>query len=340
MQKNSQNSASFEERLADAIDDDSLIAPGSMVLVGVSGGADSVALLHAMSSLAKRGADFKITVAHLDHSLREASAADATFVAELAEKLGWPGIVQRLDVAGLAEKLGQGTEQAARVARLDFFAESAARCNASAVALAHHADDNVETILFRILRGTALRGLVGMLPIRKFDSGLTIIRPMLNFHQAEILEYCKRQNLTWRNDHTNDENDYRRNFIRNELLPSIRDRINPKVEDALLRLASQAGMVEGFLTSQARQLLADSVSHADAERILIDVNMISAADPAVRMTAYRLALQDLRAPQRDIGSEHLAAIDMLLSGSGRVVNLPGDFSVRREPSQLLIMRAL
>lgn len=338
MKKNSQNPESFEQRLADAIDEEHLIPCGASVLLGVSGGVDSVALLHAMHSLMRRGGDFKITVAHLDHCLREASAGDASFVADLAEKLDVKCIIQRRDVAELGEQLGEGLEHAGRVARFDFFREAAKRCGASIVALAHHADDNVETILFRILRGTALRGLAGILPSRDLQPGLKIIRPMLKFHRTEIVEYCRGQNLNWREDHTNDESFYRRNFIRNELLPLIRGRINPRVDEALLRLGSLGGQVEELLTTQGRKILEDSISHRDAERILIDVNMISTAESIVRKTAYRLALQDLDAPQRNLTGEHLASIDRLLTGSDRVVNLPGQFSARREPSQLLLMR--
>lgn len=338
MEKNLQNSESFEERLANAIDDEHLIPSGSSVLLGVSGGADSIALLHAMHCLTKRGSDFTITIAHLDHSLREKSPSDAKFVADLAEKLDVKCIIQRQDVAELAEQLGQGIEQAARVARYDFFGVAAESCGASTVALAHHANDNVETILFRIIRGTAWRGLAGISSTRYLQPGLKIIRPMLRFHKSEILDYCRLENLNWREDHTNDENLHRRNFIRNELLPLIRDHLNPKVDEALLRLGSLAGETEEFLTAQARQVLENSVSHAEAGRILIDVNMISAAEPAVRKTAYRLALQDISLPQRDLTAEHLASIDLLLTGSGRIVNLPGQFSARREPSQLLLMR--
>ena len=338
MKKESLNPDSFEQRLADAIDEGHLVPRGSSVLLGVSGGADSVALLHALHCLVRRGGDFTITIAHLDHCLREESADDAAFVADFAEKLGVKCILQRRNVAGLADQLGEGVEHAARVARFDFFREAAKSCSASTVALAHHADDNVETILFRILRGTALRGLAGILPSRDLQPGLKIIRPMLKFYKSEILEYCKLQNLNWRKDHTNDESLYRRNFIRNELLPLIRDRINPKVDEALLRLGSLAGQTEEFLTTQARKVLEDSISHTNAGRILIDVKMISAAEPTVRMTAYRLALQDLDLPQRDLTADHLISIDMLLTGSGRVVNLPGQFSARREPSQLLLMR--
>ncbi len=331
-----ENPEDFEQRLADVIDEAQLIPSGSTVLVGVSGGADSVAMLHAMHCLSRRGGDFELVVGHLDHSLREESPGDAQFVADLAGRLGLECIVECRDVSAIAADLGEGLEDAARQVRYEFFRKTAKLIQAKTVAVAHHADDNVETILFRILRGTGLRGLTGMAVSRSLSPDIEIIRPMLSMRRAEIIEYCQRRNLQWREDHTNADIVYRRNFIRNELLPSIRERINSQTEEALLRLGSIAGKAEEFLRGRAQQVLQDSVVHSEPGRVLIDVKMISAAEPIVRTTAIRLALEQVDMPLRGLSTEHLLAIDAMLSGEGKVVNLPNGFSARREKSHIII----
>jgi tRNA(Ile)-lysidine synthase len=171
----------FEQRLAEAIDVGELLSAGASVLVGVSGGTDSIALLHGLKRLAGQPARaYRLVVGHLDHTLRADSAGDADFVAAQADALGLECIRRQCDVTALAQQQGQGVEQAARMARYRFFREAALACRAQVVAVAHQADDNVETILFRLFRGTALRGLAGMADKRPLpESGIMLVRPML-----------------------------------------------------------------------------------------------------------------------------------------------------------------
>ena len=363
--------------MAAAIDAGDLLRPAARVLVGVSGGMDSVVLLHALAAVANEpGRAYSLIVAHLDHSLRESSAADAEFVKGLAETYRLPCVIERADVHALARRRGQGVEQAARMARYDFFARAAHEQHADAVAAAHHADDNVETILFRILRGTAMRGLRGMEAKREFrisdfrfqikekvqpeeaGSGkqaagrqsihnpqsairnIFLVRPLLGFYRDEIQSYAQAAGLSWREDHTNDDVRYRRNFLRHELLPLVREKLNDQADAAILRLGELAAQTEVFLTRQAERRLAESVSHEDAEKILLDVTMF-APDPGdeteviLRTTVYRLILDRLGMPQRDMTAEHLAAIDALLRAASGVVNLPDGVIVRREKRHLL-----
>jgi len=339
-------SPALERTLARAIDAEALLQPGRRVLVGVSGGADSVALLHGLCALAGQvNRRYELIVAHLDHALRTESAEDARFVANLADRLGLECILARADVAARARQDGQGTEHAARMERYEFFARSTARCEASAVALAHHADDNVETILFRILRGTGLRGLAGMQAKRELPSsgGAVLVRPMLHLRRAEILDYCHAVKLSWREDHTNADSAYRRNFLRQELLPLVRRRVNDQADEAILRLAGHARLAEAYLTRQAEMLLAKSVAHEDAERILLDAAVLapSGPDPAeaiLRTTAYRITLERLGLGERNLTAEHLAAVDSLLDSVGGAVNLPQGFYARRERGHLLFVR--
>ena len=169
------------ESVARFIDARRLIEPAGGVVVAVSGGCDSVALLAVLRELADRpGCKWQLTVAHLNHGLRKEADADAEFVAELADKWHMACVVERVDVAAEARRTGRGIEEAGRSLRYDFLSATAAKLAAACVAVGHHADDNVETVLSRILRGTHLRGLAGMPAIRKLQGcDIMLIRPLL-----------------------------------------------------------------------------------------------------------------------------------------------------------------
>lgn len=330
----------FESALAVRIDDGSLLSRGQTVVTAVSGGRDSVALLHALARLAEQpNRAYRVLVAHLDHGLRAESVDEADFVRALAEELRLPFHGERVDVSGMATALGEGTEHAAREARYEFLARTARAQGAGAVALAHHADDNVETILFRALRGTGLRGLAGMPAHRPIDGArpvVRLVRPMLSLPRTTVEGYCRRRSLRWRDDPSNEQSVYRRNFLRNELLPTIRAELNPKVDEALLRLAEFAGRADDLVRTQAERLLRRAtVKHGSGGRVLSPGKLL-AADAILRTTAIRLALEHLGVPQRDLSAERIADIEQLLSADGGAVNLPGGFVARRDRSGVCI----
>jgi len=271
------------------------------VIVGVSGGPDSVALLHAMAALAAKDLAIAPVVAHLHHGLRSAADADQAFVEDLARKLALDCEVGRADVRGEAAQQGIGIEEAARLARRRFLADVARRRGARRVALAHQADDRVETVLFHILRGTGIEGLAALGPrsalapeapwpptmmrhsVEKtpfFPSHLAregrvrgslapcrqpsltpspspaegrgeppieIIRPLIELRRADILAYLEAAGLEYREDESNQTSAYTRNRLRRLLLPAMREGFNPKVDEAILRLAQQAEGVREVL---------------------------------------------------------------------------------------------
>jgi tRNA(Ile)-lysidine synthase len=335
-----QDNLSLAGRVAVCIDQAELLGAGEAVVVAVSGGLDSVVLLDVLASLAgQAGRGYRLTVAHLDHWLREGSSDDAAFVTEQAGRYGLACDVEAVDVAALAERLGEGTEHAARSARYEFLARVAAARNASAVAVGHHADDQVETILFRLFRGTALRGLAGMARSRPMGEagGVRLIRPLLDFPRAELDAYARSRGLTWREDPSNASSDHSRNVIRHELLPLVREQLNPAADEAVLRLAARADAVERFVSAEARAWLERSVSLRADDRILLDAGVLAAADEAVRTAAVYLALEELGIGLRDLSAEHLRAIDALLVESAGAVNLPCGFRAVRRGSQLLLL---
>jgi len=223
------------------------------VVVGVSGGPDSVALVHVLDRLARDGRlAIAPVIAHLHHGLRGPEAdRDAALVADLADRLALPYHVERADIPAEAAARGVGVEEAGRDARRRFFRETARQYGARAVALGHHGGDRVETILFHILRGTGIDGLAALGPRAPLapQEGIAIVRPLVHpsINREIVLAYLERTGLAWREDATNADTDYTRNRLRHEVLPLLARAVNPAVEEALFRLADQAEAAQAVL---------------------------------------------------------------------------------------------
>ncbi len=223
------------------------------VVVGVSGGPDSIALLDALCRLAEAGRlAVAPVVAHLHHGLRGAEAdRDAAHVAETARRLGLPCHLGRADVRAEADRAGLGLEEAGRRARRRFLLETARRAGARRVALGHHADDRVETILFHICRGTGIEGLASLGPRAPLqpETGIEVVRPLMHpdLGRAEVLAYLRSRGIGWREDASNRTADHTRNRIRHQVLPMLEEAVHPAVRKALLRLAHQAEAARAVL---------------------------------------------------------------------------------------------
>ncbi|MBI5397505.1 MAG: tRNA lysidine(34) synthetase TilS [Verrucomicrobia bacterium] len=229
-----------------------LLARGEAVLVGVSGGPDSVALLDALAALAPEFG-WRLRVAHFNHHLRgRASDADERFVRGLAEDYGLPVSVGGGDVRAFAAKQKLSIEDAARRMRHGFFAEVAATCGIRKLALGHTADDQVETLLQRLLRGAGTHGLAAMHWSNRLGE-LTVVRPMLGVWKAEALDYLKQRGLKFRRDHTNRDTTFQRNRIRHKLLPLLEREFNPAVKAVLHQTAEMLAAEDEWLEAQAVQ---------------------------------------------------------------------------------------
>jgi tRNA(Ile)-lysidine synthase len=257
----------FEARLAAAW------PPGEWadvtVVLAVSGGADSVALLRAMTAL-KAAGEGRLVAAHLNHRLRGTqSDEDEAFVVELCRRLQVACEAGRLGPDELPAAPRAGLEAAARKARYRFLAEVASRRGARFVATAHTADDQAETILHRIIRGTGIRGLSGMARSRPLGPA-TLCRPMLAIRRGEVLAYLEGLGQAHRPDATNEDSRFTRNRIRNELLPRLAARYNPSVVDALLRLGRLAGDVQRVVDESVETMLAERVTREGTAGVRID----------------------------------------------------------------------
>lgn len=323
----------FHKRLFDAID--GLIPSGSGLVCAVSGGMDSMALLHGLLAVNEiRERRWKFHAAHLDHLLRAESVSDAQFVRDQAAQLHVECTVTVADVAVEARAQGESLEQAARRIRYLFLQETAQKVGAAFVAVGHHADDQAETILHRLVRGTGLRGLAGMPAVRPIHEGSTIqlVRPLLGFSRAELATYVEQEQIDFRHDATNDDaGAATRNRIRHDVLPLLRDGVNPDVTFALLRLAEQARRADEAIRAMASQALGHLRVEERGSSVIISARSLAALPPALQSEIVVTMLERLRVARRELGFERIESVLELFDGDGRrrTIELPGGARVIR-----------
>jgi tRNA(Ile)-lysidine synthase len=300
------------------------------VVLGVSGGADSVAMLRAMASLkTDRGGRGQLYIAHLNHGLRGSAAdGDETWLRMLCERLELPLEIAQTDVAAIAEKQGDGWEAAARTVRYDFLRAVAERIGARFVATAHTANDQVETLLHRILRGTGIDGLAGILKARPLTPSIALVRPMLDLRRHDVLEYLAAIGQDYRTDATNQDMQWTRNRLRHEILPLLRERFNSQVDAALLRLAVQAGEARQVVAEIA-VTLAEKCADVRFTRVKIDYDMLKGQPTIVVREVFKLAWRQARWPEQSMGFDEWQQLAVLASGdSSQTLNLPGNIRAR------------
>jgi tRNA(Ile)-lysidine synthase len=285
------------------------------VLLGVSGGPDSVALLRAIHALRPSGPG-RVIVAHFNHRLRGAeSDADERFVAETAFRLGYCFDCGHGPPDGIQSAGGDGFEASARRARYRYLARAAGRFGARYVAVAHTADDQVETILHRILRGTGVKGLAGMPRARPLTSATTLIRPLLGFRREDLRCYLDDLGQSYRNDTSNSDCDRTRNRIRHELLPELATRYNPYVVDAILRLGTVAGEMQTLIDAMVEQLAARAVQSGAEHEIRIDLRRLEGESSYLTRELFAWIWRDRGWPLRDMGFQQWDLLARLASSS-------------------------
>lgn len=316
-----------------------MIPGGSKVLVAVSGGQDSCALLHALATL-RDELGISLHAAHLNHSFRGAEAeADAVFVRDFAESMGIECTIKRQDVPGMARRLHLSAQEAGRRARRAFLGCVANSVGANIIALGHTQDDQVETILLNILRGTGTDGLRGMAAISE-----RYVRPFLAVTRAETAAYCARHGIAFREDISNLSLAYLRNRLRTELLPELETYYNPEVRQALLRLAEIAGEEVKYLEQQARTAF-DAVRVGEpVDYVKLSTAAVAALPLALRRRVIRRAIEAVRGGLEDVTFRDIErVVSTLQDGSAlqRCVEftLPsGEVHVRIEAENLAVFR--
>ncbi len=297
---------------------------GARLAVAVSGGPDSLALLHALNAL-KRDLRLDLVAAHLNHGLRPESAReDAAFVRAFAESIGVPVRVGAADADAFRRERRLSLEDAARRLRYEFLAEVAAETGADAIALGHTADDQAETVLMRILRGTGLDGLGAMSPLSAATWAgrrVNLFRPLLGVYKSETVAYCADNRLTSRVDATNFSPLMTRNRARMELLPAM-ETYNPAAKSALNRLAKSARLDMSFIRQHA-ELAAMSVMKREADGASLDRAAFAELHPAIQRHLLRFAAESVAGDRADLSEAHIEAMLAVMRGpAGRGIDLP------------------
>ncbi|MDA8428357.1 MAG: tRNA lysidine(34) synthetase TilS [Geobacteraceae bacterium] len=293
--------SSLATRITGTVHEQQLFSPGDTLIIGLSGGADSSALLDLLADLP--GIPLRLVAAHLNHCLRGAeSDLDEEFCRSLAERYQIPFESRRIDVKAMAGRSCLNLEDAGRRARVAFFDELRTAWQASAVALAHHADDQAETVLMRLLRGSGMPGLAGI----SYRNERGYVRPLLNVTRVEIETYLTERGLVWREDGSNTDRSFLRNRIRHELLPLL-EQYNPSVRSCLATTASLLSAENKLLDDQAAQA-AEQICPESPRGRTCSVKLLSAQPLALQRRVIRLLLSRLHGNLEQFNYQHIEAI--------------------------------
>lgn len=297
-----------------------LIQKGDKILVAVSGGPDSLTLLSQLSGLKTR-LGLTLHIAHMDHGLRKDSKLDALFVKSWADKLKIPITIKQLNPE-IKNRKGS-LEELFRDARLDFFIKTARKIKADKIALGHNLDDQAETILMRLLRGTGLSGLSGISPKRKIN-GVIFIRPLLETSRREIEDFLKRKRITPRIDPTNKQDLFFRNKIRHNLIPLLKNKYNQNIVEVLANLAESASYDYEYLNQVAKSSVKGGI-------LRLSIKKAVKLHPAILRLKIRRAITCIQGDTRRISFQHIREIEDLLNRRPKnsIVDLPKGISVQK-----------
>ena len=322
-QKPPENQPSFETQLESGLK--RLVGAGQGLLLAVSGGRDSMALLHGVVNLRRTLGIPELAVAHLNHGLRgEFGRRDAEFVRSQCEGLGVPVVTSDCRTGELERSSRGSLEEAARNARYEFLQTTARQRGLPLIATAHHASDQAETVLHNILRGTGLRGLRGIPERRQLDVYLALIRPMLTIKADIISNYVQLNDIPFASDETNADSDFTRNRLRHQLIPRLQEDFNAQIADSLVRLAAQSQELLQGLDAVAERLLMAAMLEQTPDLCRLDVTKLrSHAEPIVRHALTVLWIRQ-NWPRRDMSRDHMVRLtSMLMLGTPSAIDLPG-----------------
>jgi tRNA(Ile)-lysidine synthase len=310
-----------------------MLKAGEKILLGVSGGADSVCLLCILEELAAK-MNFSIGVLHIEHGIRgEASLRDAAFVRALCEKKRIPFEERSFPIPEIAEREGLSEEETGRKMRYQAFSEKMEQENYQKTAIAHNLNDNAETMLFHLARGSALAGLAGIAAVRG-----QFIRPLLCLERKEIEAYLKAIGQEYCSDQTNEDLYYSRNRIRHSLLPEL-EKINPKTIEHMGRTASFLRQADQYLTGVAKQLEEKAVLRKEANEVRLRIRTLQEAEPLLRSYLFMEIMESVGGHRVDLGEKHLQDLEKLLeSQSGKNIDLPYGMKAIRSYDELIIRR--
>lgn len=312
-----------------------MVNAGDKVLVAVSGGPDSMAMMHILFQL-REELGILLHVFHLNHCFRgKESAGDARLVEDTARFWGIPCTVEEYDVPGYCSRMNKSNQEGAREVRYNLISRVAARVGAARVALGHHADDQAETIILNFLRGSGLTGLKGFLPVR--DN--FYIRPLLRLRRKEIEDYCKRHNIRFRIDSSNLKTVYKRNQVRLELMPLL-EKYNPAMVPTLVRTGDVLRCEDEFLEDEACKVYSRAVTFGGDKGFVLDINILLKEPIALQRRVLRKLWNTVTGDPAGLGFEHLESIlNLVNEGKGSwVSHLPKGVRVTRSYNALYMKR--
>jgi tRNA(Ile)-lysidine synthase len=300
-----------------------LIATDDKVLVGVSGGADSIALLHVLHKFSYIQ-NYSLIVAHINHMARgKVSDVDAGFVESVAKKLKLPFYLQKIDVGVERLKLKTSFQDAARIIRYQFFEETLQSVGANRIALGHTADDQVETILINIIRGTGLKGLAGIPQVRN-----CIIRPFLEFYRKDLEIFLKENNFSFREDSSNLDKKYLRNRIRHDLIPHL-EIYNPGIKKCLQKMSGIVRVEDSLLSQATRDIFKQKLGKDNGKNIIWKIEDFQSYPIALRQRLSREIFCHITGDMQEITAHHVQQIINLFNSpkAGKVINIPRGVTV-------------
>ena len=310
-----------------------MIAPGDKIIIGVSGGPDSLCLLHVLKEL--RGEyDCSLYAVHLNHKFRgEAADRDAAFVGEICKEWGIPAFIEVFDVPAYVVETGFSSEEAGREIRYRLFDQVCEKVGGNKIAVAHNLNDHVETILMRFMRGSGIDGLKGIEAVRG-----SIIRPLLEIERFRIEEYCAENNLTPRLDKTNLEPIYQRNKVRLELIPYIEKNFNPNIKMALSRFSGLIKDENDFLETEAEGKL-QAIAEFFDDRVVMDVPKLTAFHTALQRRIIRQCIERLSNTLNGFDFKHFEGVlEIVGKGTGAAIMLPHKIKAFRSYDKLVLAK--
>ncbi len=329
----------FTDQVLSTVQEHNMIAPGHRVLIGLSGGPDSMALVQALMCL-KKDLNIHLGLAHLNHMLRGRDAlADESFVRKFARQTCLDLVVETRDVKTLARKEKRSIEEAGRNARYEFFNRTADRHQFDRVALGHNRDDHVEQILMNLVRGAGPRGLRGIPPTREER----FIRPLITTPRSDIVAFLEQVSQDYVTDASNEDPAYLRNRVRHHLIPFLEKEFNPDIKTGLARLASIIALEDNFLNQMTQNALESVVADRQPGRIDLYAGKLADLDPALAARVIREGLFVVKKDLRRISHTHI--LDILTfarkkTSSGKSLDLPGQIRVYRQGDLLCIKKEI
>jgi len=323
------------DRIKKNIQQDNYFDRGDTIIVGTSGGPDSTALTYILHKL-QYEIGFHLHIAHFNHQIHRQANKDQEFVEHLARHLNVPCTTKNWKPS---EKPIKGSlEDAARQQRFKFFRQLSKKINAKSVVLAHTKDDLAETILMRIIRGTGLQGLCGILPIREMN-GICYIRPLLNIPKNDILAFLKKNRISFRTDPTNAQKEFFRNKVRLELIPLLTKNYNQNITDLLTNLANTMNIDFACLDEQARKLFLNLAKcPANRKSVRFDLKSFRKQHPSMQRMLVRISFEHLRGSKNRLTLSHIREIEDLFQNrpNGSIVHLPNAIQVKKSAVQFTL----